>query len=371
MDLFSPVGQVAIPSPPASVADPLDPTDLTDRMANTGTPPSPSSQSSGTSIVAPKLGGLIGETPWIGGPPNESFDGPQNPYPLTPLCRCPKDDKNSGVNYSKRTTGLETPFKRDDPNFPLLAFADEALAHMQEHGMDTVFYMSGGDEGEAVEIFTYHTRYTKSQVEKHINARIADGTFDHWQKEALRESAIWLKASLDPSLRLKLRTKMVNRPSGPVLWMIIVEHLQAEILTTAINYEDHFKGLKLASFKGEDVDAYCDAVEHDLMWLEKLDKLPDLHLITICDTLSECSVMPFRIYFMNRRPAIHKFITESTNKDPSVVASLPDYLNYAMLLEEARTKYKSLVSSKKWGSSAADPEQANMAKIQALFTRLD
>jgi hypothetical protein len=139
MDLFSPVGQVAIPSPPASVADPLDPTDLTDRMANTGTPPSPSSQSSGTSVVAPKLGGLIGETPWIGGPPNESFDGPQNPYPLTPLCRRPKDDKNSGVNYSKRTTGLEPPFKRDDPNFPLLAFADEALAHMQEHGMDTVF----------------------------------------------------------------------------------------------------------------------------------------------------------------------------------------------------------------------------------------
>ena len=367
-DLFSPVGQVTIPSPPTSVVD-FDPIDLADRMTATGTPPSPTSSQQGTP-TAPTLGGLIEDTPWIGGPPNESFDGPLHPYPLTPLCRRPNDSKTSGVNYSLRTNGLDPPFKRDDPNFPLLAFADEALSHMQEHGMDTVFYMTGGKE--AVELFTYHTRYTRSQVEKHINAKIADGTFDRWQVESLRESALWLKASLDPNLRLKLRTKMVNRPSGPVLWMIIVEHLQAEILTTAMNYQNHFNELKLASFKGEDVDAYCDAVEHDLMWLAKVDRLPDMHLLTICDARSKCSVMPFRIYCMNRQAAIHQFVTDSANKDKTVVESLPNYLTFAMLLEEARTQHKSLVSSKKWGSATpSNPEQANLAKIQALINRLD
>jgi hypothetical protein len=44
-----------------------------------------------------------------------------------------------------------------------MAFADDALAHMQKHGMDTVFCMTGGPN--AVELLSYHTRYTKKQVE--------------------------------------------------------------------------------------------------------------------------------------------------------------------------------------------------------------
>jgi hypothetical protein len=191
MDLFSPVGQVAIPSPPESLADP---TDLAQRMTTTGTPPSPS-PSGGTNVTAPTLGGLIDNAPWIGGPPNENFTGPLSAVPCSPLCRRPTDAKHSGINCTLRTTGLSTPFKRDDPNCPLMAFADDALAHMQKHGMDTVFYMTGGPK--AVELLSYHTRCTKKQVEDHVQSKIDDGTFDQWQLEALRESAEWLKESLD------------------------------------------------------------------------------------------------------------------------------------------------------------------------------
>ena len=37
--------------------------------------------------------------------------------------------------------GNHTKFKKLDEDYPLLAFADDCLRHMQQHGLDTVFVM--------------------------------------------------------------------------------------------------------------------------------------------------------------------------------------------------------------------------------------
>jgi hypothetical protein len=71
--------------------------------------------------------------------------------------------------YTKRVEdGNPTKFSKDDKEYPLSAFAADALEHMKTHGMDTVFYMKGvsakapaGSEEGALELFTYHAKYTK------------------------------------------------------------------------------------------------------------------------------------------------------------------------------------------------------------------
>ena len=143
--------------------------------------------------------------------------------------------------------------------FNLLAFADEALSHMQSTGMDTVFYMKGADSngqgGE--ELFTYHSKYTKSAVAVLIKKRIDDGVFDSCALACLRESAQWLVNSLDESLKGSLRPQLATRPSGPEVWMMIVAEVQADSLRKCALPEKQFKALTLAQFKGEECQGVC------------------------------------------------------------------------------------------------------------------
>ena len=95
------------------------------------------------SATPPVLGGIHNKTIWIGGPPKEDFSCPALLIPPTPLCYRNLETSYEVKGFSKRTAGSEVKFKRDHPEFNLISLADEALQHMQQCGMDTVFYMTG------------------------------------------------------------------------------------------------------------------------------------------------------------------------------------------------------------------------------------
>ena len=388
-DIFSPFRS---DTPPQSNS-PVSPVDLTDTMTGTapGTPTGSqpgATQSTGSlgapalptlTASAPKLGGSFGTAFWIGGPPNEGFNGPALMGPPTPLCFRKLDTSSEIKGFVKRTEGCSTKFKRDDPEFPLVAFADEALKHMQMCGMDTVFHMTGmkPDGTGAKELFSYHTRYTKDEVAAHVAKKIADGVFDELQQAALHESALWLANSLDESLKASLRPKLALRPNGPVLWMMIVSEVQSDSLQRTDLLVEKFKKLTLAQFKGEDVGSYCDAAELILLQLEKDDQLPRLHLMTIVDVFSSASVMDFKIHWMGRRSAVHSFIKESAGKAAAAVSSMPNRIHFSTLLDEGRSLFRELTDGQKWGSTgkaAPTPEQAlhnTIKQLNAKVAQLD
>ena len=265
-----------------------------------GAPSAPST----TRTTGPKFGGtLSGNSYWIGGPPNRAWTATtlQNYY--TPFCIRGLDPSTEMKGYAKRVTeGNPTKLKQDDSDYPLMAFAADALEHMKTHGMDTVFCMQGAqstadpgsDEG-AMELFTYHTRYTKSEVEQHINQRIAVKHFDVHCKTALQESGKWLAASLDESLKKSLRSQLMARPSGPVLWMMIVAEVQSDSLRRCVKLADKFEKLDLTAFKGENVRDYCATVDDLLTQLERDEQLPRTHLLKIVDVFTACSVLDFKV----------------------------------------------------------------------------
>ena len=123
--------------------------------------------------------------------------------------------------------GNHTKFKKLDEDYSLLAFADDCLRHMQQHGLDTVFYMEGvainGTGGK--ELFACHTRCSKEAVDAHVKS--PNHFNDDHSKIALKESAEWLLNLLDESLKTSLRSVIAKRPSGPQLWMAIVREVQA------------------------------------------------------------------------------------------------------------------------------------------------
>lgn len=327
-------------------------------------------------VTQPKLGGLVnGKFPWIGGPPKHDFSGPFLRKPRTPLCyrgMDPETSMGSDIKgYVKRTQGCDRKFKRDDPEMNLMAFAPICLKHMIRTGMDTVFYMEGVDaNGQGgVELFNYHTRYTKASVDKFIKDRIADGSFDDEQITAMEESAEWLENSLDESLLHSMRSQLASRPYGPQLWMMIVSEVQSDSLKRCDSLAEKFKAMDLTHFKGENVTDYAQSANDLLTQLERDRQLPRTHLLRIVDVFAAASVMDFKIHWMGRRAAVQNFIKESAGKQEATIKAMPNFIHFKDLLEEGKDLFMNLTDQ--WGpSKAAGSQSAMLTALQQLTAKV-
>ena len=125
---------------------------------------------------------------WIGGPPKADFSESYQTTLKSPFAVRGLSPESKIKGYAKRVVdGCPTKFKRDDPDFSLMAFANEALRHMETTGMDTVFYMKGVDQngkgGE--ELFTYHSKYTKLAVVNQIELQKIAGIYDSYTETCM------------------------------------------------------------------------------------------------------------------------------------------------------------------------------------------
>ena len=324
----------------------------------------------------PRFGGLFGGTSsavWIGGPPDENFtDTILNTFP-TPLAIRGLSPESEIKGYSKRVlSGCTTKFKRDDPEFNLMAFADEALVHMQTTGMDSVFYMKGAstvDGTGARELFTYHSKFTKSHVSAFIKDKVDNGVFDSYAKTCLQESATWLVNSLDESLKASLCPQLASRPSGPEVWMMIVSEVQADSLRRCALLQKKFQALKLANFKGENVREYAAEADTILVQLDRDDQFFQTYLLDMVDQLSACSVMEFKIHWMTKRSRVEEFVKETLGKDKEAIELMPNKITFRDLLEDAKEKYNNLQHL--WGPGAnLQQDKAMVGQMRAFQSKL-
>ena len=342
--------------------------------ATTGTTTTSATNVSASNL--PKFGGAFpgatGNVVWIGGPPKADFSGTFLTSYQSPLAIRGLSPESEIKGYAKRVLdGCSTKFKRDDTEFTLMAFADEALNHMQTTGMDSVFYMKGVDSNGAggEELFTYHSKHTKSSVTAFIAGKIGDGTYDSFAQTCLRESAQWLINSLDESLKSSLRPQLASKPTGPEVWMMIVAEVQSDSLRRCAILTSQFKALTLAKFKGENVRDYAKAADNLLLQLERDDQLPTTHLLDIVDHLSACTVMDFKIHWMHKRSQVEEFVKETLGKDKATIASLPNRIHFRDLLEDAKSKYVNLQHL--WGTPDQSKEQALIGQVKALQAKLN
>ena len=341
-------------------------------MSTSGSPTGSQRSTLSTNTAGNRLGGLFNKTiNWIGGPPLKDFSGPHQRGPTTPLCFRGLDATSEIKGFTKRTEGSVTKFKRDDSDFTLVAFADEALKHMQLTGMDTVFCVTGADaNGEgAEELFTYHTRCTKAAVDQFIKNQLDTGVFDECQRAALQESALWLSNSLDESLKPSLRTQLASRPTGPQLWMSIVSEVQSDSLKRVDNLTKRFEKMTLADFKGESVRDYCTAAGEILTQLERDNQSRPTHLVRIIDVFSACTVMDFKIHFMSRRSDVQRFVRDSAGKEAATVKAMSNYIHFQHLLDEGKELFLDL--QEQWGpTKPAGPANAMISALQSLSAKV-
>jgi hypothetical protein len=238
--------------------------------------------------------------------------------------------------------------------------------------MDTVFYVEGVANGTAdelttgaIELFTHHSRYTKDEVNTFIEDKIKDKTFDSYANDVLKESARWLKGSLDQSLTIWMSNTLSKIHHGPGVWMCIVSEVQSAAIDRCKDITKKFDNMKLSDFPGENVDDYCLQAEDLLKQLENEGQLPSTHLLTIVDAMKECSVLAYKVQWITKRAAVIDFIRESAGKDPTVVAKMRNRVDYGDLLAEAKTLFQD--HAKEWGP--ATNAKANEAQAQATVLK--
>ena len=324
-------------------------------------------------VVAPKFGGILGGyAVWIGGPPLADFCRTSSNNMATPFCIRGLDPGTEIKCYKSRVDdGNHFKFKKSDEEYPLVAFADDCLRHMQQHGLDTVFYMEGvaADGTGGKELFTYHSRYSKDSVDTHTTDPSRFN--DYHSKTALKESAEWLLNSLDETMKKTLRPVIAKKPNGPQLWMAIARDVQANSIRRCKVIAKEFETLSLLKFKGENVMEYCTKASELLVQLEKDNRLPETHLIDILDHLSECSVLEFKVPWLGKRQSIEDFLDEANGMEPTAVLTLPNYIHFSDLLDEAKQMFINL--SHKWGPSQTTVTEAQTLKAQlkAMQSKLD
>lgn len=333
-----------------------------------------SSGSSSTPVPnSPKFGGLGGpnvDVPWLGGKPKVDFSGSTRVTPRSPLCFVPRDPEKGMKHYKDKTGGQLKKFQRGDATYSLASFADDAKRHMELYGLDTVFYMVDPGTKELVDIFTSHSRFTKSTVTEWIKMCTAtSGNANHYNEEyardMLEQSGLWLYNSLSDNLRTSLRSCLDSRHgngAGPIIWISLVLEVQSDSYRRYKEVVKELEKLQLSDYKGENISDFVNVVRERCEELERARQLPKDIVLTILNAFCSSSVEEFRGAFIPRRPQIETFLMESEGKDPAVVATLPNAVTFYSLLDDGLYLYRSLVDSNRWGP--AKLPQGNAALVQ-------
>lgn len=334
--------------------------------------PTPSAAVS-SNTPAPKFGGLGGpqaNVPWTGGKPKDDFSGTTRTSPRTAMCYSLLEPDKAMKVYLSKTQGNVKKFSRNDQSYPLASFANDALRHMETYGMDTVFYLPDPGSKKLVDVFTSHSRFTKTNVSEWITkCTAATGPDNHYadeySRDILEQSGIWLYNSLDDKLRASLMGHYGSQgnASGPVLWMAIVLEVQSDSYRRYKELVKQMERLQLGDFKGENVVDFVTSMRLCCEELERAQQLPKDITLTILNAFCSSSVEEFRGAFIPRRPMIENFLIESEGKDPTLIATLPNRVTFYSILDDGLSLYRSLVDSNRWGPAKGEGVSANLALV--------
>jgi hypothetical protein len=274
--------------------------------------------------------------------------------------------------YVTRTAGNSTKFKRNDNDYPLTIFAQDATRHFTTHGLDTQFYIYNQGTGTVTNILENHADTTMSAVEKFISDGIQNNLFDSFAVESMLESGEWFLNSIHVSIRHSIQLSLgTTKIYGPIVWMSLIKECQTESLSRTDKIKTEFEGLTVLNTPGENVRDYVDKAMVLLDQLDKARDLPRNYLLTIGDALSACSVEEFRFHFINRRSLIESYLRETRGKSAIAIAGMPgEHFTYRSLLGEAKDKYLELEARGKWtgkGTKIADGPSAHVATLDDRF----
>ena len=126
--------------------------------------------------------------------------------PATPYC-CRFEDLFKSIKIYQFLTIYKgtKKFNRGDPEYSLQAYSDEIRTHMEQSGMDSVFYfVDPCDSSSRYSILKYHSRFSKEDIRKQMETYSKSGTkpsYDRFDRDNHGTSRVYILDSLDETLK--------------------------------------------------------------------------------------------------------------------------------------------------------------------------
>jgi hypothetical protein len=315
-------------------------------------------EAAGLQVVMPKVGGIEANIAWTGGETKAGWAGSNNTVPESPYCYRPAYEKDT-KSYQKRTSGMNEKFGRDCKKYSVQCFADDVERHLQEHGMDSVFYVEDEDNNWK-SLLHHHSTFTTSEIEEKIEDYTNDGTYDNYDLANLKWSATLLVNSIDPEMRKEIIPYCRRGITGPELWMRIIADVHSDSVQRMESLKEEVKAMKLRDFKGENVKMFTAAMLDKCRELENANALPPNICITINNQLTLCTVADFRIEFQGLRKALNANLRLYNGKNQQAIKRLAvdnDHHTYDGILSEASMSYQSLIEQGLWGPAVVNKDK--------------
>ena len=307
----------------------------------------------------PKFGGFYGPTyefPWTGGKPLPDLSGTSAFGPKAITSIIPSDpSKYHKIYEAKIGTSIKKMFDPNVPEYPLHAYASDLWRHLEQYGLDTLFYFPDPATGELLDIVNHYPRFTKMGIAEQVHkACQSTGPYGScpYALSALEDSGSYIYNSVVLNMQTKLQSCMSDKrlgPSGPVLWMALVESIQSTSHMVFKQKVLDLEKISLINFDGENVEAYSEVLKQQCLILSNAKRLPiDINL-TILNALCSCSVEEFRFNFFHMRAQENHFLTRTNGMDASTIQGQPDYVDPFEILDRACGIYRNLLELGKWG----------------------
>ena len=224
-------------------------------------------------LVKPIMGDIVilpegNEIAWVGGKPRirwTGLDATSMPIPTPTMYRNvgSKDIKS----FTYRTRGLEVKLSIKDD---LRAVSRKIMAHLKQHGMDTISYVPDPAKPMVMEsVVEKPNLFTKEYVVSQIP--FYTGRYDEYDRLNDRTATDFLLASLDADLERKVTEALVTSPNPSFLltWMTLVEKMRLLSVSRVTNCQKRVEERLPTDYSGQNLETMAEANLRDLIDLQQ------------------------------------------------------------------------------------------------------
>ena len=247
---------------------------MSDPENNSGNQGGNTTQQSGTYAKIPfkpkmpKFGGLklindSEEAAWLGGKPNDTWTGLENPNPshVKPTQFRSNSMTSEAKSRSYRIAGITPKFKRGDD---VSTFARKFLNRAEDYGLDTIMYVPSPRDKTGKTLVNVLESHGLFRLDEGITAgQDVSQHYDSYCNGTDDDAKQLLLNSVDPALETQLYQDTGAKDGFIVTWFHFISNVTSKSINKYNSIVDKLRKKSLADYEGQDVEALAESYRHD------------------------------------------------------------------------------------------------------------
>ena len=316
-------------------------------------------------IPRPRIGGGHDSTAWTGGP-NEVAK--RLARPSSTMARRPTDFKSANTIEHIATKGLPEDHHigpdEKTSKITLTSWVNSTRSYMEEHGLDTVFYVYDRQTDSETYLLTDWGSASPAKITAWVATLRAgvpkdDGTISppcDYDLDNLKWSGKAILNSVSLPLWETVEKDLGVDASGPEAFAAVVYKLQQVSSAAVRTLVDELKALSLLREPGQDVEIFGGRVVELCRRISGTGSAPSDLVVLAAGTFLECDVLPFKLKAIQ----VHDTVDDNFHA-----------MTWDSVVRTLKTKYQSLKGQGLWTPQITNKKkESELSGLHAAINKL-